>query len=190
VQQTQTIVSLSCRYRTRLPVQASRRWLTLRASQLSRETGLADHTFANLSNFTLVRRRDTIDPILHIGSTRIVSMAIEIFKYFLIAWFVCIAIIVLRDILLTQNSLRGILSTNNDRQPNPERVPLLFFTIGFALYYSLTTLAQPIDDLPRIDDRPAMPDVPYEVLFILFGAQSSFIVGKIIRLYLGARTHV
>ncbi len=112
-------------------------------------------------------------------------LAIEIFKYFLLIWLAFLALLVLRDILIIHRSMQGIFSTKSSEKINPERVILLLFTIGFALYYSLTTLALPIDELPVANGRRAMPDVSHEVLAALFGAQSSFIVGKILRNRIG-----
>ncbi|WP_419910658.1 hypothetical protein [Hoeflea sp.] len=117
------------------------------------------------------------------------ALATDIFKYFLLAWLGGLAFFVIRDVLLKNNSLSGLLATSNGNSTEPERVVLLFFTIGFALYYSLTALAIPISDLPQPNGRPAMPDISYEVLAVLFGSQSSFILGKILRIYMGVQNN-
>ena len=54
------------------------------------------------------------------------------FKYFLILWLGILALRVISELLLKQNAMRGILSTGSSNIPDPERVILLLFTVGFA----------------------------------------------------------
>ncbi len=76
--------------------------------------------------------------------------------------------------------MSGLLTTSGKRT-EPERVTLLLFTIGFALYYFLTTATTPIDQLPGGLENPSLPDVSPETLVALFGVQSTFLIGKILR---------
>ena len=119
-----------------------------------------------------------------------IDIAADIFKYFLLVWLGLLAGFVIRDVLFNRRAMRGILCTGRSRVPDPERITLLFLTIGFALYYSLTTLAIPIDELPLINDRQAMPDIPMEILVVLLGTQATFVLGKFLRLYAGVRKYV
>ena len=105
---------------------------------------------------------------------------IDFLKIFFLAWLLVLAFLVLRKLLLSRQSLRGLLSTSG-KGTDPERVMLLTFTIGFALFYAIATVNTPITDLPGGEESPSMPDVAPEVLIALFGVQSSYVAGKILR---------
>ncbi|MEO0774887.1 MAG: hypothetical protein AAFZ04_17090, partial [Pseudomonadota bacterium] len=66
---------------------------------------------------------------------------------------------------------------------DPERLPLFLVTVGFALYYTVQTLMTPMVELERAPDEFWMPEVPQEMLYLLFGAQASFLTGKVFRLF-------
>lgn len=113
---------------------------------------------------------------------RAVEFAIEIFKYSLLVWFIVLGALVVRDVLMTHGSMRGLLATRGTRA-DPERVTLFMFTIGFALYYAITTATTPLPtDLPK-DENYSLPDIPNEVLLALFGAEASYIAGKLMRTF-------
>ena len=105
---------------------------------------------------------------------------IAFLEVFFLAWLLVLALLVVRKLLLSRQSLRGLLSTSG-KGTDPERVTLLIFTIGFALFYAITTANTPIADLPGGEESPSMPGVAPEILIALFGAQSSYVVGKLLR---------
>lgn len=109
-----------------------------------------------------------------------VDVVLDIFKYALLAWLGLLCLLVVRRVFLNRNAMNGLLTTTG-RHTEPERVLLLMFTIGFAMYYTLTTAMMPIDKLPEGENGLSMPDIAPEVLLALFGAQSSFVIGKLIR---------
>lgn len=105
---------------------------------------------------------------------------LNLLEVFFLSWLLVLAALVLRKLLISRQSLRGLLSTGG-KGTDPERVTLLTFTIGFALFYAINTANTPIADLPGGEEDPSMPDVAPEVLIALFGVQSSYVAGKILR---------
>ena len=79
----------------------------------------------------------------------------------------------------------GLLVASGKSAPNPERVVLVLLTVGFALYYFLQCVGLSAEDMKSTAGGVTvywMPEVPEEILVLLFGAQASYITGKIFRL--------
>lgn len=101
-------------------------------------------------------------------------------QYCLIVWLLVLGLLVIRKVVLTRRSMHGLLSTQGTGV-DPERVMLLMFTIGFAMFYSIDAINTPLEELSRGKNGPSMPDVAPQVLVALFGAQSSYLLGKLLR---------
>ncbi|MEM7439144.1 MAG: hypothetical protein AAF393_06060 [Pseudomonadota bacterium] len=101
------------------------------------------------------------------------------------AWLAVMALFVISGVLKGAIRSKGLLGRTGSSRPDPERVVLLFATFGVALHYTITSMTLTNDQLRMDGKSPSMPDVPVEILLLLFGAQSSFVVGKILRRYLG-----
>ncbi len=113
---------------------------------------------------------------------RAVEFAIGLFKYSILVWFVVLGALVVRDLLVTHGSLRGLLATRGSGA-DPERIALFMFTIGFALYYAITTATTPLPTNLPDGANYSLPDIPNEVLLALFGAETSYIAGKLMRTF-------
>ncbi len=102
----------------------------------------------------------------------------------LILWIGVLGLLVFKRIMTGEISSRGMLRTDDTDRFDPERLALLFATVGTALFYTVNAIGLSKDDLQihGPDGGYWMPDIPQELLYLLFGAQTSFITGKFFRL--------
>ncbi len=105
------------------------------------------------------------------------------FEWFLIIWLGLLSFLVAKSLFKPTAPRKGLLYGNGTGFINAERVPLFLVTIGFAFYYTIQTLTLPLSELSHPDNGYWMPEVPEEFLYILFGAQASFLTGKIFRVF-------
>ena len=111
-------------------------------------------------------------------------------QWALIGWMGALIVLVLLSFARGKISARGMLQSPQSNTFDPERLALLFATIGIALYYVVNTIGTDLDDLTKLVDGNktiAMPDIPVETLYLLFGAQSSYVTGKIFRMTKGVK---
>ena len=111
------------------------------------------------------------------------------FEYFvvflqaaLMLWIAGLVALFLVSLFRSKVRGRGLLLNPKLGTLDPERIALLFVTIGGAIYYITTCIGLSKNDLPVIDGKLYMPDFPEELLFLLFGAQGGYISGKVIRI--------
>lgn len=115
---------------------------------------------------------------------------IDIYVYWLqwalLGWMGALFVLVALKFLRGKIIVRGMLQSPKRNSYDPERLALLFATVGIALYYLVSTIGISMDELTSTAEGGekvvTMPDIPVEVLYLLFGAQSSYVTGKIFRL--------
>lgn len=117
--------------------------------------------------------------------------AISIMTYWLgqglILWLAVLAFLAVWPLLSGRFGMRGIFLHPRTNSHDPERVLLLFLTIGAAVYYLITGIGLSAADICTPEDPSIcrMPDFPQELLFVLFGAQGGYISGRILRFQKG-----
>lgn len=109
---------------------------------------------------------------------------VPLMKWSLLAWLLVLAALVVIPCLRGDFPGQSLLGSGAGHR-DPERIALLFTTIGVALYYFITCLGTDLADLPVRNGVIVMPDLPPEMLVALFGAQGGYLSGKIWRIFKG-----
>jgi len=115
---------------------------------------------------------------------KILDFLIDFLTFFLVAWLFALGLLVVRSIVLNPRPFDGLMATFRRRSPEPERLVLFFASFGVALYYVLQCLEVFNSGALQDSMNPTLPNVPEEALVVLFGSQSTFVIGKYYRTFL------
>ena len=108
-------------------------------------------------------------------------------QWALIVWLAVLFAMVLLALFRGDIRTHGILQSDQNGDFDPERLALLLATVGTAIYYGVGAIGLSLDDMTRPDGLVYMPDIPKELLYLLFGAQSTYLTGKIFRKIKGVK---
>ena len=105
----------------------------------------------------------------------------DFLELFLLVWLGALAAIILIKMLRGDINVTGLTHSAEGTKADPERLTLLMLTLAVALYYLVHTIGMPFEDLPRVDGKLYMPDLPDDALVLLGGSQTAYITGKFFR---------
>jgi hypothetical protein len=91
----------------------------------------------------------------------------------LFAWLALLAANILYGLLSGRINTDRILSHDEDRDASADRVVLLLTTLGFALYYVITSLRAPLDPT-----NPSLPEISTDMLVALLGVNGVYLSSK------------
>ncbi|MEM6618277.1 MAG: hypothetical protein AAF761_06515 [Pseudomonadota bacterium] len=114
-----------------------------------------------------------------------IDMATYWMQVALLLWLGAALLFVFRDVVAGCNRARGLLRRPGGRRADPERVLLFFATLAVALTYGLEGLARL--GAPA-GGEVTMPDLPLGLVLALGGAQGTYVIGKILRNFIGDRS--
>lgn len=113
-----------------------------------------------------------------------VTWIANVLQWVLFGWLGLLVAVFLRGLLLGRMKTEGLLASDRDGNLDPERVLLLVTTLGIAFYYTVVAIGDPLPIDP-MTNRPSMPDLSTDLLYLLAGAQAGYVGGKTQRLARG-----
>jgi len=107
------------------------------------------------------------------------QQAARLLEYGLLIWFALLALLIGFRILRGDIRNSGFLTTRAGRQSvDPERALMMAVFPVVVITYAYNALT---GDLPMVNGRPSLPDVPQQFLMLLTGSNSIYLAGKIAR---------
>jgi hypothetical protein len=107
------------------------------------------------------------------------QLAARILEYGLLAWFGLLFALIGMRILRGDIIASGFLTNRaNGQAVEPERALMMTIFPAVVLYYAYTALT---DEVPMVNGRPSLPDIPQYLLMLLTGSNSLYLAGKIAR---------
>jgi hypothetical protein len=107
------------------------------------------------------------------------QIAAKFFEYGLLAWFGLLALLIAIRVLRGDIVASGLLCNRSpDENVTPERVLMMAIFPSVVVFYAYNALT---GELPIVDGRPSLPDVPQNLIALLTGTNSLYLAGKIAR---------
>ena len=107
------------------------------------------------------------------------QQAARLLEYGLLIWFGLLGLLIAFRILRGDIHNSGLLTTRADGQAvEPERALMMTVFPAVVIAYVYSTLT---GDMPMVNGRPSLPDVPQQFLMLLTGSNSIYLAGKIAR---------
>lgn len=107
------------------------------------------------------------------------QQAAKILEFGLLAWFGLLFALIGMRILRGDIIASGFLSSRPRGQAvDPERALMMAVFPTVVLFYAYSALTS---DLPMVNGRPSLPDIPQNLLVMLTGSNSLYLAGKISR---------
>jgi hypothetical protein len=107
------------------------------------------------------------------------QLVARFFEYALLAWFGLLFLLIFIRVLRGDIEATGFLANRAGGQNvEPERALMMLIfpaVVGVYAYNALT------GELPIVNGRPSLPDVPQYLLMLLTGSNSLYLAGKIAR---------
>ena len=99
----------------------------------------------------------------------------------LLAWFILLALLIAARFLRGDIHVTGLMANSQAGAGNEVEVERVVVMAAFPLVLVMYAMSALHADLPIINGRPAMPDVPEYLLTILTGGNGLYLAGKMFR---------